>query len=208
MRLKDLTGQCFGELQVLFRDVEKRARAAYWMCICSCGKQVSVHSSSLVRGLTKSCGHLKSETTKKLHKTHGMTRTPEYQAWSGMITRCENAKRDDYPLYGGRGIKVCDRWRTSFENFYTDMGPRPSKKHSLDRYPDKNGDYAPNNCRWATREQQARNKRSTVLTEALVREIHRASSTGESLNSIAKRLTVSADTVRYARNGKSWSEFK
>lgn len=91
---------------------------------------------------------------------HGMSNTSEYEIWCRMQARCYNANCQDYPNYGGRGISVCDRWRLSFEEFFRDMGSRPSSEHSLDRI-DSNGNYNPDNCRWATRRQQARNKRNT-----------------------------------------------
>jgi hypothetical protein len=91
-------------------------------------------------------------------KTHGMHNTPEYRTWTGMKERCYNPSADSYKNYGGRGITVCDRWRDDFPAFYADMGPRPSENHSLDRR-DTDGNYEPENCRWATRSEQQKNKR-------------------------------------------------
>lgn len=101
---------------------------------------------------------------KKNHhkKTHGMTESPEYVAWCCMKQRCEYPPFPQWADYGGRGISVCSRWRDSFENFYTDMGPRPSPKHSIDRI-DNNGDYEPGNVRWSTHRQQQNNMRSNRL---------------------------------------------
>ena len=134
-------------------------------CLCDCGreKHVRVFNLKNKKHPTRTCG------CRCLHVTHGMTRgrqeSPEYRSWSSMIQRCTNPKHHAYDRYGGRGIQVCDRWR-SFAVFLSDMGPRPSLEHSLDRYPDNNGNYEPGNCRWATAEQQAGNCRHNRFIEA------------------------------------------
>lgn len=89
-------------------------------------------------------------------------KTKEYRIWNGMLTRCRNPKVANYPWYGGRGISVCDRWSSSFENFLTDMGPCPPG-HSIDRFPDMNGNYEPTNCRWATSKQQGTNSSKSIM---------------------------------------------
>lgn len=106
-----------------------------------------------------------------LRGTHGACGTPEFAAWSHMLGRCFNERSDDYANYGGRGITVCARWRGSFEAFLADMGTKPSVRHSLDRYPDNNGNYEPGNCRWATPKQQARNTRRSRMVRYLEREL-------------------------------------
>lgn len=129
-----------------------------------------------------------------------MKRTPEYLAWRNMRTRCFNPRIQQWADYGGRGITVCERWLT-FENFYADMGLRPSPRHSLDRL-DNDGNYEPGNVRWATREEQQQNRSDNVLTLDLVREI-RAST--ESPNRIARRLGLYPSAVYRARNGETWA---
>lgn len=134
-------------------------------CRCECGSVKDIQASSLTRkkSPSRSCGCLKLET----HTTHGTTinqqKTPEYNTWLAMKQRCYTKSTIQFKDYGGRGIIVCERWINSFANFLADMGPRPSMKHSLDRYPDVNGNYEPSNCRWATSSEQHRNRRNNRL---------------------------------------------
>lgn len=127
-----------------------------WSCQCDCGRLVKVRGSVLRSGRISSCGCMKSER----RRTHGMTGSPEYRAWSNMRVRCYNESHKDYGLYGGRGVKVHADWlgRGSFEAFLAHVGPRPSPLHSLDRI-DPNKDYEPGNVRWAVAKIQARNTR-------------------------------------------------
>ena len=159
----DLSGQKFGRLTVIERLFERRNhdyRSALWLCRCDCGNEVRTYAGYLKSGNTKSCGCLHKEAVTK----HGFRHLPEYNIWRGMLDRCYNKETAAYPRYGGRGITVSDEWKESFEAFYRDMGPRPSKNHSVDRKDNDKG-YCKDNCRWATYEEQNNNKRSSVFYE-------------------------------------------
>lgn len=125
----------------------------HWNCRCKCGSVRPVSAYYLRSGKTKSCRAC-------CRMTHGSRGTVEYKAWGAMLHRCNCESSEVYHNYGGRGIAVCESWR-KFENFYADMGPRPTPKHSIDRI-DNDGNYEPGNCRWATSKQQHRNKRRTI----------------------------------------------
>lgn len=160
----DLTGRRFDRLKVIRESGRNKFHQIEWLCLCDCGREVSVVGARLNFGGTKSCGCLLLEWVKKDDRKHGGKHTVEYHIWLDMKQRCSNPQNSGYPNYGGRGIKVCERWM-KFDNFIYDVGKRPSPKHSLDRHPDVNGNYEPNNFRWATREQQANNLRKNVWIE-------------------------------------------
>ena len=162
MRKLDLTGKRFGELTVCYESSERTGNAVVWTCKCDCGNITNVLAGNLVRGNTSSCGHLRVTRGIERKTTHGLTGTPEYMTWGSMLKRCTNPNDRGYHNYGGRGISVCDRWLSSFENFYADMGPRPSDLHSIDRR-DNNGNYEPSNCYWATKDEQLNNKRTNYI---------------------------------------------
>lgn len=162
--VRDLTGQRFGRLIAIKQNGRNKEGRVLWNCVCDCGNITTIVGHSLVRGASNSCGCLRKELVLKKNLTHGQSfkdkTTKEFTAWMNIKNRCYNINNKSYKNYGGRGIKICDRWLNSFENFYSDMGESPSSSHSLDRYPNNDGDYEPTNCRWATLEEQAGNKRN------------------------------------------------
>lgn len=161
IKFDDITGNRYGRL-IAVRRVGKK-----WEFVCDCGKTKLVWASNAKRGHTGSCGCFHKENSSRLGRAraiHGYAGRPEYDAWSGAHQRCKNTKDKNYAGYGGRGIKVCERW-SRFENFIADMGARPSRRHSLDRI-DVNGGYEPDNCRWATIKVQNGNRRSNIRISA------------------------------------------
>ena|SRR3990167_8379272 len=160
---KNIAGRRYGKLIALAdsNTSAKHGRGRIWICHCDCGGVVNVPVGRLSNGHIKSCGCLThGEEKSKQLTTHGMSKTGTYDTWAGMITRCRNTKHISYLNYGGRGIKVSKRW-LKFENFFADMGERPVGK-SLDRI-NTNGNYEPDNCRWASRKEQILNQRRVIF---------------------------------------------
>ncbi len=158
---KDLTGTTIGRWKVVER-VESRGGISRYLCTCECGNSRVVFANQLNNGNSRSCGCLHKEIVGEAARKHGMSRTRTYRIWAGMLDRCLNSHRREYPRYGGRGISVCDEWRT-FPAFLKDMGLAPSGM-TLDRI-DNDGHYEPSNCKWETRKGQSNNMVNTLRFE-------------------------------------------
>lgn len=166
----ELKGRVFGRLKVIDKLVNRdKFRQVQWVCKCECGNESVVTSARLMSGKSQSCGCLAANMLIKRSTKHGHNkrgkRTTEYRIWVNMRYRCYDEGYILFKNYGGRGITVCDRWLNSFDNFLSDVGMRPSKNHSLDRYPNNDGNYEPGNVRWATNDEQSRNKRNNRWIE-------------------------------------------
>lgn len=155
--LKDLT---FGRLTVLGEGGRDKWGSAKWRCLCSCGTVVEKVGYHLTKKSTLSCGCLHREIVGAMNRSHALSKTPEYNIWCHMKSRCYVETDGHYKDYGARGIYVCEEWRESFETFFRDMGARPSPSHWIERA-DNDGNYEPKNCLWDTISHQANNKRTT-----------------------------------------------
>ncbi len=180
-------GQSFNRWTLI---AEGPLRNRRWLCRCACGTERLVSLDQVRLGYSKGCRRCATKP-----RRHGMAKTPEYRAWQHMLERCLNPRCKTFTRYGGRGITVCHQW-LRFEEFFHDMGPRPSPKHSLDRYPDNNGPYGKANCRWATRREQMANTRMNVPMSAF----------GETLilSEWARRYSMNASTLYYRVTRYGW----
>jgi len=193
----DLTGQKFHKLTVIKEHPNRtNAGKVQWECLCDCGNKSIVISSKLKSGWSKSCGCLQVEAAKTPHPTHGMTKSPEWNSWRSMKKRCLDPNNISYPNYGGRGIIICDRWVNSFENFYNDMGVKPNTNYSIERI-DNNGNYEPNNCRWASSKEQSSNRRNNRFITFNGRT--------KTLSQWAKFIGISKETLSIRINRLNWS---
>lgn len=192
-RFKDLTGKRFGKLTVV-RFSHTQNKNSVWLCSCDCGGFSKSLAPGLNGGRVLSCGCARREASRGRWLIHGNSTKAEHKAWRSMHDRCENPKHKSYYNYGGRGISVCERWNT-FENFYADLGPRPTLKHSIDRIDNESG-YSPQNCRWATRDEQANNKRTNC--------VFTLGGKSQTLTAWAKEVGVSISSIR-GRMSRGWS---
>ncbi len=187
--VKDETGKPYGKLTVLsYAGSKLKALAgAYWNCRCECGKDHVVAGRALRNGSIQSCGCTKVAANR-------MSRSSEYRVWHDMKRRCYDTKRRDYKYYGGRSIAVCERWRSSFVNFFADMGPKPFPGATIERI-DNDGNYEKSNCKWATQEEQKKN----------TRKVRKLTYNGETLSigDWASKLGINRCTLRL-RLDKGW----
>lgn len=151
--VEDLVGRKINRLLVQAETRKPGTSGRFYVCLCDCGNETLKYGGHLRSGEAVSCGCAQ----RSVNRTHGMSGTPEYRAWDNARSRCHRAADAKYPLYGGRGIAMCDAWRQSFPAFFAELGPRPSAQHSLERN-DGNRGYEPGNCRWATAEEQNNNR--------------------------------------------------
>ena len=188
----DLTGQIFGRLFVLNFSHQGKNHTAYYKCLCRCGRVGLVRVSHLNNGNVKSCGCLRKE--RGLYEPRHRGKRARLRGISvAMKNRCLNPKDRAFRNYGGRGIKVCERWM-KFENFYEDMGPTYKEGLQIDRI-DNDGNYEPKNCRWVTRKENNRNRRGNVVYK------------GKCLKDWAEEKGINYQTMRKRRNaGWSWEE--
>lgn len=197
----------FGRLELIEITNERRSFRRVFRCRCDCGNTVDRREDHLVSGATQSCGCLMREFASQSMRTHGegsrSKRSDELNIYNGMKARCLNPKHKNWDRYGGRGISICARWLENYENFLADMGRRPSDKHSLER-DEVNGNYEPNNCRWATAVEQQRNKTSTVLDPEIAARIRSLAASGMSKIDISRSLGVHYSSVKQITLGKQW----
>lgn len=205
-RKKELAGIKFGMLKVLNsyrREHYKCGTNIHWLTRCDCGAVLEVLSSKLISGDSISCGCSSTRLKAIAHTIHNKSKTAEYASWNAMIARCYNQNTKGFNRYGGRGIKVCSRWK-EFELFLLDMGLKP-KGHSIDRI-NNNGNYEPENCKWATTTEQARHRKGVVLDEDSVSAIKTMLKYLVPRKVIATKLDVSVSAVSHIAQNNRWAD--
>ena len=213
MKLKDyeLSGQVFGRWTAIRKTVNRFKRPSWW-CECACGTERAVETRHLIRGQSKSCGCAlwgNKRGHKHGHNTNNVF-SPEYSSWHQMKQRCLNPNDKRYHDYGGRGIKVCERW-LDFNNFFEDMGEKPTSKHSIDRI-DVDGNYEPTNCKWSDDYEQQRNIRVHKNNKLGVKGVHfdkqRNKYTAQLYANGKRRYMKRFDTLEEAIEGRKQAEIK
>lgn len=198
---RNFTGQRFGFLVAVRRATKaevprSKNRQASWLLKCDCGQERFGRARHLLIGKLKACGINGHHWRVRAEKENPYTKNIAYRSWTAMKDRCSNPKSHNFNRYGGFGVGVCERWRDSFAVFLEDMGPRPSLKHSIDRWPDPAGNYEPGNCRWATDAEQRANQRRSVYVEVGGERIL--------LNDYAKSVGLAYQTI-YGRLRAGWT---
>lgn len=200
--------QKYNRWTVLGEAPKNKRGEACWLCRCDCGKERAVVQLRVRKGESKSCGTCNSlipPTAQVRSKSSKNSKSPEYTTWQCMRQRCYVTKVACYPRYGGKGIRVCQRWLDSFDNFLADMGTRPSPKHTIDRI-DSTGNYSPENCKWSTIYEQNQNRSSVTLNPTLIKQIYHRRAEGASASIIADEFGVDRSTIVSIVNGKHWQE--
>ena len=194
---ENIAGMMFNRLTAICIDKTKTNRV-HWVCRCECGIEKSVAACDLKSSHTKSCGCWNIEALAFNNTTHGKSKTPIYNSWANMISRCYDNANKRFDSYGGRGISVCDKWRT-FAGFFSDMGERPNGM-TLERI-DVNGNYEPSNCKWATPKEQANNLRKSI------RAIYKGNS--YTAMQLSEKLGIDYERVAWSirRYGDEWLSY-
>jgi hypothetical protein len=188
--VKDIAGQRFGRLVAIEPTGDRAHGHVLWRCRCDCGAMTVVRGTALRSRSTLSCGCYQRDVTLARITKHGDVRTPEYQAWRGIIQRCYNPGSSGYHNYGGRGVTMCDAWRHDYPAFLAHIGRKPSPRHSVDRIDNEKG-YEPGNVRWATMKEQLTHTRVGLGFKLLDGQ-------GISLTDMASYLAITRGSLEYA----------